>query len=86
MDRPHVVAAWLQQLLVQRKRDGGLAVPSPVLTRAYQLVAEAMAGYEQCRKIADTPFPFAWAQVGVGGGGVGSGVEASVAVMAGGGV
>ncbi|KAI8466896.1 MAG: hypothetical protein J3K34DRAFT_432097 [Monoraphidium minutum] len=62
MDRPHLVAAWLQEVLVKRHAEGGLAVPTPVLARAYQLLSDAMSGYEQCRKIAATPFPFPWAQ------------------------
>lgn len=37
MDRPLVVCTWLQELLVRRKAEGGLAVASPVLSRAYQV-------------------------------------------------
>jgi predicted membrane chloride channel (bestrophin family) len=62
MDRPHVVESWLLEVLVKRKVAGGLAVSAPVLARVYALLSEAVMGYEQCRKIAETPFPFAFAQ------------------------
>jgi hypothetical protein len=51
MDRPHIVQAWLLELLVTRAVAGGLAVPAPVLARVYALLADAVAGYEQCRKV-----------------------------------
>lgn len=55
--------AWLYQLIFERVREGGLAVPPPVLTRIFAILSDGMLGYEQCRKIMDTPFPFAWAQL-----------------------
>ena len=36
MDRPHVVCTWLQELIVRRIREGGLAVEPPILARAFQ--------------------------------------------------
>ena len=36
MDRPHVVCMWLQELIVRRIREGGLAVEPPILARAFQ--------------------------------------------------
>lgn len=62
-ERIHVVADWIQGLCIKRRREGGLAVPPPIVTRIFQMMSEGLAGFENCRKIADTPFPFAMAQV-----------------------
>ncbi|KAF8057858.1 hypothetical protein HT031_005804 [Scenedesmus sp. PABB004] len=62
MDRPLVVLAWLQQLLLERQAAGGLRLPAPILARVYTSLSDGMHAYEQCRKLADTPFPFPWAQ------------------------
>lgn len=42
MDRPHIVCAWLHELLVRRKAEGGLAVESPILTRVYQVCVRGL--------------------------------------------
>jgi hypothetical protein len=42
MERPYLVNAWLQQLLLERQREGGLNISSPVLARAYHLLSEGM--------------------------------------------
>ena len=55
--------SWIYQLVYERIRAGGLAVPPPVLTRVFAILSDGMLGYEQCRKIMDTPFPFPWAQL-----------------------
>ena len=41
--------AWLQEYVLDRHREGGLAVPPPVLTRLHAVLSDAMLGYEQCR-------------------------------------
>lgn len=41
--------SWLQQAIMERRRQGGLQVPAPLLTRMYQLLSDGMLGYEQCR-------------------------------------
>lgn len=62
MERPYVVMMWLQQLLTDRSRSGGMEAPAPLLAGSYRMLAEGLRGYDQCRKLADTPFPFPWAQ------------------------
>lgn len=54
--------AWIHQIIQERRRDNGLAIEAPILTRVYQVLSEGMLGFEQCRKIMDTPFPFPWVQ------------------------
>lgn len=54
--------AWIHQIILERRREGGLAIEPPIMTRVYQVLSEGMLGFEQCRKIMDTPFPFPWVQ------------------------
>lgn len=61
-ERVHMVMAWIQQIIMERRKEGGIDVPAPLLTRLYHVLSDAMLGYEQCRKLVETPFPFPWAQ------------------------
>ncbi|CAD7698726.1 unnamed protein product [Ostreobium quekettii] len=61
-ERVQVVMSWVHQIIQERQREGGLAIEGPILARAYQVLSEGMLGYEQSRKIMDTPFPFPWVQ------------------------
>ncbi|CAD7699638.1 unnamed protein product [Ostreobium quekettii] len=61
-ERVQVVMSWVHQIVLERRREGGLAIEPPILTRVYQVLSEGMLGYEQSRKIMDTPFPFPWVQ------------------------
>ncbi|GMH38627.1 hypothetical protein BSKO_06511 [Bryopsis sp. KO-2023] len=61
-ERVQVVMAWIHQIILERRREGGLAIEPPIMTRVYQVLSEGMLGFEQCRKIMDTPFPFPWVQ------------------------
>lgn len=49
------IMAWLQQAIMERRRQGGLQVPAPLLTRMYQLLSDGMLGYEQCRCASPPP-------------------------------
>jgi hypothetical protein len=49
MHRPALVMAWLHELLMQRQQDGGLEVPAPILSRAYQILSDAVNSYDHCR-------------------------------------
>lgn len=51
---------WVHQLLVQRQREGGLNMPTPILQRSYSLLSEGLAGWQQALKVANTPFPWPW--------------------------
>ncbi|KAJ1631568.1 hypothetical protein T492DRAFT_994854 [Pavlovales sp. CCMP2436] len=44
-------------------RGVSLNQPPPVVTRAYQLLSEGVIGYQQARKVGDTPFPFPYVQL-----------------------
>lgn len=62
-ERPSIVLSWVQTATFNRSRNGGLQVPPPILTRVYQELSNGMLGFEQGRKIADTPFPFISSQM-----------------------
>lgn len=55
--RVQTVMTWLQQCIMERRREGGLQVPAPLLTRMYQLLSDGMLGYEQCRYAPPPPHP-----------------------------
>ncbi|WIA42693.1 hypothetical protein OEZ86_008645 [Tetradesmus obliquus] len=62
MDRPLLLLSWVHELMLQRQTAGGLRMPAPILARVYTGLSDGLTAYEQCRKLADTPFPFPWAQ------------------------
>lgn len=57
-----LVYQWLQQLLVLNMETKVLNVPPPLLTRAFQELANGMVEYHEARKISRIPFPFPYAQ------------------------
>jgi hypothetical protein len=62
-DRPLLVRTWILRLCLERQTRGGLNVPPPIVTRAYQLLSEGAVAYQQARKVGDTPFPFPYVQL-----------------------
>lgn len=49
---------WILRLMSLRLRQGGLAVPAPILSRTYQILSDASQGAQQAAKLASTPFPY----------------------------
>eukprot|EP00803_Ostreobium_quekettii_P004807 evm.model.scf_1129.1 EVM.evm.TU.scf_1129.1 scf_1129:2455-5702(-) len=66
-ERVQVVYKWICDLILDRRREGGLRVEPPLLTRCFQVLSQGMEGYAQCRKLAETPFPFPYVQFIIGG-------------------
>ncbi|KAL0045047.1 hypothetical protein WJX82_006316 [Trebouxia sp. C0006] len=62
-ERVNIVYAWVQQLLQERFKEKRLTLAAPVGSRMWQMLSEGYLQFEQCRAIADTPFPFPWAQM-----------------------
>ena len=50
-DRSYVVMNWILRLMAQRMRQGGLAIPPPLLSRTYQILSDAMLGAQQAVKV-----------------------------------
>lgn len=59
-ERINIVFTWIQQLLQDRKRAGGMAEATSTV---WSLLSNGYSQFEQCRVLADTPFPFPWAQM-----------------------
>jgi len=57
-----LVHTWIQTTLVKNIPTGVLNVPPPILTRAFQELAQGMNRFHECCAIAETPFPFPYSQ------------------------
>jgi predicted membrane chloride channel (bestrophin family) len=56
--RIETVYSWLHRLILARSHSGGLQVPSPVLSRSYQVLNDAMNSFHLLQGVSDIPFPF----------------------------
>ncbi len=45
--RAYVVLTWLHRAMGQRLQQGGLAIPTPLLSRTYQILSDAEAASQQ---------------------------------------
>mmetsp|Transcript_41512 Transcript_41512/g.109497 ORF Transcript_41512/g.109497 Transcript_41512/m.109497 type:complete len:563 (-) Transcript_41512:102-1790(-) len=57
-DRSFVVQTWIVRMMTERLRQGGLAIPPPLLSRTYQVLSDGTAAMAQARKISYVAFPF----------------------------
>lgn len=57
-----LIFQWIQQLIVQNIRTEVLSVPPPILSRAFQELANGMVHFHDAMKISNVPFPFPYAQ------------------------
>jgi len=57
-----LVFQWIQQLIVENIDTGVLTIPAPILSRAFQEIANGMCQFHEAIKIATIPFPFPYAQ------------------------
>jgi len=53
---------WIQQLVVENIKTDVLSIPPPILTRAFQELANGMVKYHDAMVIAHIPFPFPYMQ------------------------
>ena len=56
--RCHTVQTWMLRLMTARIKEGGLAIPPPILSRTYQVLSDGTLAAAQANKIANHPFPF----------------------------
>lgn len=64
-ERVYAVHSWVQ-VIVARKCDpdvGWQCAPPPTSAGVWRSLEAGLAAFEQCRKIAETPFNFPWAQL-----------------------
>merc|ERR1719282_664079 len=57
-----LVYQWIQQLIVENIDSGVLVIPPPILSRAFQELANGMCQFHEAIKISSIPFPFPYAQ------------------------
>eukprot|EP00418_Pyrodinium_bahamense_P062211 CAMPEP_0179078698 /NCGR_PEP_ID=MMETSP0796-20121207/35262_1 /TAXON_ID=73915 /ORGANISM="Pyrodinium bahamense, Strain pbaha01" /LENGTH=451 /DNA_ID=CAMNT_0020776013 /DNA_START=29 /DNA_END=1380 /DNA_ORIENTATION=+ len=57
-----LVFQWIQQLIVENIDNGVLHIPPPILSRAFQEIANGMVAFHDAIKISTIPFPFPYAQ------------------------
>lgn len=57
-----LIFQWIQQLVVKNIKTGVLAIPPPILSRAFQEIASGMVHFHDAMKISSVPFPFPYAQ------------------------
>ena len=62
-DAPQLALTWLLDALRRRRKQGGLDVEPPVLSRTWQVISDARLGAQHAAKIAATPWPFPYAQL-----------------------
>jgi len=57
-----LVYSWIQCVIVQHMKTGVLTIPPPILSRAFQEIANGMVAFHDAVKITYIPFPFPYAQ------------------------
>ena len=62
-DRVTFVFSLILGQLGARRRVGGLPSEPPVYSRVLHVLSDGMLGYQQSKKLEDTPFPFPYAQL-----------------------
>lgn len=60
--RVELVFQWIQVLIVENIETGILAIPPPILSRAFQELATGMVHFHDAMRISRVPFPFPYAQ------------------------
>jgi len=57
-----LVYSWVQCAIVEGMREGVLGIPAPILSRAFQEIANGMVQFHDAMKISGIPFPFPYTQ------------------------
>ena len=57
-ERPFMVMTWVYRVIAARLGDGGLGIPTPLLSRTYEVLSASTAAATQAHKLSATPFPF----------------------------
>mmetsp|Transcript_46587 Transcript_46587/g.85422 ORF Transcript_46587/g.85422 Transcript_46587/m.85422 type:complete len:520 (+) Transcript_46587:70-1629(+) len=60
--KPELVFQWIQQVIVENIRTGVLSIPPPILSRAFNELANGMVEFHEALKVSSIPFPFPYAQ------------------------
>lgn len=63
LDDVYTVYAWIQEELMMRVLNNGIAAPPPISTRMWDDLTVGIQGYNNAHMIHDTPFPFPYSQI-----------------------
>merc|ERR1712196_175358 len=58
-----IAVQWIQKHIVKGFDTGVLAIPPPVLSRAFQELSRGAVNFNQLRNFTEIPFPFPYAQL-----------------------
>jgi len=61
-DKVELIFQWIQQLIVETNSRNIFSVAPPILSRAFQELAQGMVKYHDASKIANVPLPFPYMQ------------------------
>jgi predicted membrane chloride channel (bestrophin family) len=61
-NKVELVFQWIQQLIVENIGTQVLSIPSPILSRSFQELAQGMVHFHDACKLSTIPFPFPYAQ------------------------
>jgi len=61
-DKVELLFQWIQQLIVESMHKNVFSVQAPIMTRAFQELANGMVEYRQAMKIVNIPLPFPYVQ------------------------
>jgi len=57
-NKPEMVFQWIQQIIVNAWNKGIFCVDSPIVSKAFKELADAMNQFHEAQKITEVPFPF----------------------------
>jgi len=58
-----LIFQWIMELVVEGEHDGVLAAPAPIISRAFQELANGLVAYHDASKIQNTQFPLPYLQM-----------------------
>lgn len=58
-----LVLQWIQLLVVENISNGVLSIPSPILTRSFNELANGVVAFHDALRISQIPFPFPYTQM-----------------------
>lgn len=61
-DRVELIFGWIQLIIVENVTSGVMTIPAPILSRAFQEIANGMVAFHEAMQISYIPFPFPYAQ------------------------
>lgn len=58
-----MIYQWIQEAIINHMSTGVVSIPSPLISRSFQQIANGMVAFHHAMTISYTPFPFAYSQM-----------------------